>query len=332
MKNTNWNPRVVLYAEKVDDAMVYFAPRDKISVEGNVTLQQEVLHLCTGRQKASEITKRLEQRHSPMLVNELLSLLHDFGAVIDAQDSWKQYHELSCNPLPLFEPISPEELKTLLATPESAEHDNTHRFAVSPPQSDLALLLMKRGSSREFTDKGINEHALKGAVWSAYGSTNTLSVKEANLSRRTVPSAGALYPLHVSVVICKPCGQLSPGVYYLQRYGTSLAFVHSWDNMEQEVQRFRECFIDDAYIKRSAASIVISGLVKRETKKYGCRGYRYTILEAGHAAQNIDLFCAGNKKIGCVEVGGFIDKPLSKLLSLPEGIVPITTVFIGSLI
>ncbi len=329
--NTDWNPRVVLYAEKVGGAMVYFAPRDKIFIEGNVKLQQEVLRLCTGRQKVSEITGRLGQRYDLTLINELLSLFCDYGVITDVQDSWKQYHELSCNPMPLFEPISTEELKILLAEPEDVEHNDAYCFTIGPPDSDLTPLLMKRSSSREFTDKGIDEHTLKGIVWSAYGSTNTLSVKEANLHRRTVPSAGALYSLHVSVVIYKPCGRLSPGVYSLQHSGTSLACIDLWADTDKETQKFRECFIDDAYIKRSAASIIISGLVKRETKKYGCRGYRYTILEAGHAAQNIDIFCAGNNKIGCVEVGGFIDKSLGKLLSLPEDTVLITTVFIGSL-
>ena len=331
MKNINWNPRIVFYAEKVDDAMVYFSPQDKISIEGNVKLQQDVLHLCTGRNRVFEIIEKLKPTHSSQSISELLSLLSDLDIIINAQESWKHYHELSCNPMPLFEPISTEELKALLAGPKSTAHGEVNCFTISSPSSELAPLLMNRGSSRKFTNKGISEKTLKGIVWSTYGTTDTFSVEEAGLRRRTVPSAGALYPLRIYLVICKACDQLSSGVYCLQNCGTSLSRIQHWSNVEQEAQRFHECFIDDAYITNSTASIIISGIVDRETQKYGCRGYRYTILEAGHAAQNIDLFCAGNRNIGCVEVGGFLDNSLSEFFSLPEKIIPITTVFLGSL-
>ena len=67
----------------------------------------------------------------------------------------------------------------------------------------------------------------------------------------------------------------------------------------------------------------------RTTQKYSNRGYRYALLEAGHAAQNAYLWCA-EQGIGVVEIGGFNDKALSDLLSLSyPNQAPLTTLLIG---
>jgi SagB-type dehydrogenase family enzyme len=50
-------------------------------------------------------------------------------------------------------------------------------------------------------------------------------------------------------------------------------------------------------------------------KKYGPRGYRYMLLEAGHAAQNVCLR-AVELGLSTLCIGGYIDSRVNDLLAL----------------
>jgi SagB-type dehydrogenase family enzyme len=54
---------------------------------------------------------------------------------------------------------------------------------------------------------------------------------------------------------------------------------------------------------------------KRTLTKYGPRGYRYVLLEAGHVALNLCLL-AGEHQLGSLCVGGFLDAKLNRFLGL----------------
>ena len=61
----------------------------------------------------------------------------------------------------------------------------------------------------------------------------------------------------------------------------------------------------------------------RSQKKYGTRGYRYVLLEAGHSAQNVCLRAA-ELGLGSLCMGGFEDARLNRMLGLEparEGVV-----------
>ena len=61
----------------------------------------------------------------------------------------------------------------------------------------------------------------------------------------------------------------------------------------------------------------------RTQKKYGPRGYRYILLEAGHSAQNICL-AATELGLGSLCMGGFVDSLVNSYLGLEphdEGLV-----------
>jgi nitroreductase len=58
------------------------------------------------------------------------------------------------------------------------------------------------------------------------------------------------------------------------------------------------------------------------------RGERYTLIEIGHAAQNV-LLQAEALSLGSVPVGAFGDSEVSALLALPEDHVPLYLLPIG---
>ena len=85
--------------------------------------------------------------------------------------------------------------------------------------------------------------------------------------------------------------------------------------MSSPTRRLWTCFIDDAFLPLACGAIVIAGRIGRVTAKYASRGLLYTVLEAGHAAQNIHL-AAVHQGVGTVEVGGVLTDKLSRLLRL----------------
>jgi len=65
----------------------------------------------------------------------------------------------------------------------------------------------------------------------------------------------------------------------------------------------------------SSVLFFITALFERATFKYGDRGYRFVLLEAGHVAQNINL-ASGGLRLGCMNIGGFFDRQIDDLLGL----------------
>jgi SagB-type dehydrogenase family enzyme len=61
--------------------------------------------------------------------------------------------------------------------------------------------------------------------------------------------------------------------------------------------------------------LLIAADVQRLLRKYGDRGYRYILFEAGHVAQNLNLV-AGALGLGSCNLGGFFDQELGHLLQL----------------
>ena len=59
-------------------------------------------------------------------------------------------------------------------------------------------------------------------------------------------------------------------------------------------------------------------VLDRTLHKYGARGYRYILLEAGHAAQNLCLLAA-ERGLSSLCAGGFIDTRINALLDLTQG-------------
>src|SRR2546428_1581175 len=76
-----------------------------------------------------------------------------------------------------------------------------------------------------------------------------------------------------------------------------------------------QLFMTQPYLVDAAVIILFSAVVERSMHKYGDRGYRYILLECGHAAQNICLAAAG-MELGALPIGGFFDGYVADLLGI----------------
>ena len=77
---------------------------------------------------------------------------------------------------------------------------NESRAVALPPRGDtvLARLLQRRTSCRDFVDRPMPARHLGSLLWCGYGIARGVSAPEL-VPYRTVPSAGALYPLELLV-------------------------------------------------------------------------------------------------------------------------------------
>jgi SagB-type dehydrogenase family enzyme len=139
--------------------------------------------------------------------------------------------------------------------------------------------------------------------------------------RRHVPSGGALYPLEVYALSIRVRG-LAPGVYHFDPHANRLARLGPLDD------RLHGCLVEPAIARDAAALLVLTAVFWRSRLKYGLRGYRFALLEAGHAMQNAALVAAG-LGLTALPIGGFYDSRLESLLEVDgvdEAAVPLLAV------
>ena len=86
--------------------------------------------------------------------------------------------------------------------------------------------------------------------------------------------------------------------------------------------------LDRDWVHRAPVVLVITGVYRRTTGKYGQRGRRYVHMEVGHAAQNLFLQ-AEDLGLGSVVVGAFYDDEVAELLQLSSEFAPLALMPVG---
>jgi SagB-type dehydrogenase family enzyme len=180
------------------------------------------------------------------------------------------------------------------------------------PPAPLPDLLSRRRSTRVFGHESLTLDELSTLIHAAYGVTapSEQPTDSRGQLRRTVPSGGALYPLEVYVFAWRIEG-LAEGLYHFDPLRRVLETTRSGE-LNQEVA---SAMVYEEAACGCGALFVMSAMFWRTRFKYGLRGYRFALLEAGHVAQNLQL-AAEALGLGSVPLGGFYDSRLDELLGL----------------
>ena len=177
--------------------------------------------------------------------------------------------------------------------------------------------LSERRSVRTYTDEPITLEQLSQLLWAAQGITN----KE---GFRTAPSAGALYPLEIYIIVGNVI-DLDKGIYKYNILEHKLLKIASGDKRED----LSNAALGQDSIKNAAIDIIFSAVYERTTKKYGERAIKYIHIEVGHAAQNIFLQSVSLNLAG-VPIGAFYDDKVKKLINMPEEEEPLYIIPLGN--
>jgi SagB-type dehydrogenase family enzyme len=130
---------------------------------------------------------------------------------------------------------------------------------------------------REFRTQGPAEIDLGQLLWAAQGISGPDT-------KRTGPSAGALYPLELYIAVGE-VRSIATGVYrYIPQRHELIPIVPDcqWD-------RFVDATHGQDWINNAVVVVCIAACFMRTTNKYGARGRGYVYMEAGHAAENLML-------------------------------------------
>jgi SagB-type dehydrogenase family enzyme len=176
--------------------------------------------------------------------------------------------------------------------------------------------LLERRSTRSYANEPLTLDEISQLLWAAQGITDAGG-------HRTAPSAGALYPLEVYIVVGDVEG-LAPGIYHYLPEDYELELLGGGDMRD----KLADAALSQSSVRDGAVSIVITAIYERTTDKYGERGIRYVHIEVGHAAQNICLQATA-MGLGLVTVGAFHDEDVAEVLGLADDEKPMYIIPVG---
>ncbi|MCK0746189.1 SagB/ThcOx family dehydrogenase [Chromohalobacter nigrandesensis] len=189
--------------------------------------------------------------------------------------------------------------------------------------ASLEQIARSRYSCRDFSPQPVPRALLDRLLGIAQGITHAGS-------KRSVPSAGALYPLHL-LAIAGRIRDLDAATYTFAPENCMLK-THLDHDIRDALQQ--AALDDQPWIGQAAGIITICADMGTATQAfgdqppYGTRGQRYAWIEAGAAAQNIQLQATA-EGLGSVLVAGFHDEATAEALALEAPITPLIHLCFG---
>lgn len=224
------------------------------------------------------------------------------------------YHENSKYHLALIQPPNLNALD--LAQTSQAFKIYRRAPAISLPEDfpvgevSVEEAITMRRSLREYSGEPIALFDLAKLLFFSNGLTTAQRSDDVDYFFRAAPSAGALYPVEIYPVVFNVTG-LASGIYHYNVRDHALELLRSGDQREA----LHRCFLFHDLIFTASAVFLSTAVFPRVKAKYGERGYRFSLLEAGHIAQNTCLM-ATVMSLGCVTLGGFLDDELNQLVGV----------------
>ena len=171
---------------------------------------------------------------------------------------------------------------------------------------DFGHLLRERRSHRRYGEELLSDREVAMLLWAAQGVT----ARAGSALLRTTPSAGALYPLETYVAVEK-VDRLERGLYHFDVGRFELA----WLSAVPLGREIAHAALEQSFLVQAAAIFLWSAVFRRNMAKYGHRGLRYILLDAGHLCQNL-LLAAEAMGLAACPVATFYDDELNDLLGL----------------
>ena len=167
-------------------------------------------------------------------------------------------------------------------------------------------ILSVRRSIRDYSSAPVSLEKLSQLLWAIQGVTARLG----RYALRTVPSAGALYPLETYILINR-VSDLEAGIYHYDVRGHRLEVVRKGDFGSEVAQ----AALGQNMAQEAAFVLIWTAVVARSKWKYRERAYRYIYMDAGHIGQNAYL-AAEALNLGCCTIGAFFDDEVDSIVGI----------------
>src|SRR3989304_7948860 len=167
-------------------------------------------------------------------------------------------------------------------------------------------VLKRRRSIRSFSPKPLSNAELSFLV----GASTGVQKKEQGYEFRTVPSAGALYPIETYLIV-NNVEDLEKALYHYNIEAHALEELKVGDFAE----KIAHAALEQKMCIKAPVALIWTAVFERSKWKYAQRAYRYVYLDAGHIAQNLAL-SATSIGLGSCQIGAFFDDEINQILGV----------------
>lgn len=233
---------------------------------------------------------------------------------LDEADAWSVFHENSKTSR--FErPLTNAEVVARMEQLwETLPYDEYERVALpregAPLEAPVGKTLLSRTSGRAIAPGMLRLDQVASLLHHAYGITRDNQDSSFPRPFRAVPSGGALYPLELYAHTAYVEG-LAAGLYHFNPCEHSLRLMQRGDSARQ----IGKALVQQDLATDTSMLVFITAVFERSVFKYGNRGYRFILLEAGHVAQNLNIVATA-LGLSCINIGGFYDREIDRFLGL----------------
>ncbi len=221
--------------------------------------------------------------------------------------SWEKFHQKTkfkkWSPFP-----DPSTWPKSWITTYFKDYPRLDKIILPAPQNfenvSLQEVLLSRKSTRNFSEEPLSLEQISNLLFYSAGLRDNIPPWVGN---RTYPSPGGRYTLEVYLI--SQNSELPLGIYHYNLR------AHSLDILLDMASFDNPFYFNQPWTEQSSIIILITAIFARNTIKYGQRGYRHVLEEAGHMGQNFYLVGTG-LNIGISGIGGYLDDELNSLLDV----------------
>lgn len=161
-----------------------------------------------------------------------------------------------------------------------------------------------------FSGGPITEKELSRLLYYTNGITDTLRYPGVTYYLRAAPSAGALYPTVIYLVVSNVEG-LKKGIYHYSVKDHAVRLLKEGDFAE----KIASLSSNPSLVREANVVFVMSAIFYRTKWKYRERGYRYVLLDTGHVGGNLTLM-ARALGLASYSIGTFVDDKINQILEI----------------
>lgn len=233
---------------------------------------------------------------------------------LEKQALWELYHENSKVSQYDNSSLSKQKMiEKLNRMDEVLSYDTSPRISLPdtlPLRGRIDEMFKNRISVREMTPKTLTLAEVSTLLFYSYGVTRDRAETGISRSFRIVPSGGALYPLEI-YIYSKHIVNLDSGFYHYNPIKNELRQLFT-GNFDEALSK---AIIQNQFVFDSSILVFITAIFERSIFKYGERGYRLILLEAGHVSQNLALISTV-LHLGHLCIAGFYDRQVDEILDI----------------
>ncbi len=174
-------------------------------------------------------------------------------------------------------------------------------------QADLFEAITNRRSRRDFNKRSLSKRDISAVLKYSCGITKNVG----GVNVRAQPSAGARYPIEVYPIVLVGSEEVPAGVYHYDVKDHALDALCQRQFSPEDISEL----VTYDFARSASCAFVMTAVFERTQDKYGSRGYRYLMIEAGHISQNLYLVSEA-LGVKCCAMAGVQDEAFEKLLDI----------------